>query len=104
MSLEEKVNGEGAKRSGLLKALGGLGLLLHSGLHLLPLAGVGYLTLGGESISHPHDPDAGIGHYLLDFLGTGFAIWGIYYAYNGIREYFAHRNHGHNGYKAEYAH
>lgn len=105
MSLEKIVNDKDKKGNSLLKALGGLGLLLHSSFHLLPLIGVGYLAFGGgEQTVHGHEPEAGVGHYLFDFLGLGFALWGIYYAYQGIKEYFTHRKHGHNGYKTEYAH
>jgi len=100
MSLEEKVNGEN-KKGGLLKALGGIGLLLHSAFHLVPLAGIAYFGSGYSGHEHA---SAGIAHYALDLLGIGFAIWGIYYAYQGIKEYFSHRKHGHNGYRAEYAH
>ncbi len=107
MSLEEKVNGNNKKGKGMLKALGGLGLLLHSAFHLVPLLGFGYLTLGskeGSSVGHSHGAEEGIGHYLVDLMGVGFAIWGIYYAYQGIKEYFSHRKHGHNGYHPEYSH
>src|SRR3989344_1717257 len=104
MSLEEKLDNK-KKGNGLLKAAGGLGLLIHSAFHILPLAGFGYLALGGGSgLGHSHESEGGVGHYLLDLLRVGFAIWGIYYAYQGIKEYFQHRKHGHNGYGAAYAH
>jgi len=104
MPIDEKVNENSSKGNGLLKAVGGLGLLLHSAFHLLPLVGFGYLALEGGELKGSHEPETGIGHYILDFMGVGFAIWGIYYAYQGIKEYFTHRKHGHNGYGAEYAH
>lgn len=104
MSIDEKVNEKSSKGNGLLKAFGGLGLLLHSAFHIIPLVGFGYLALGGGTgLAHSRESETGIWHYALDFMGAGFAIWGIYYAYHGIKEYFQHRKHGHNGYVADYS-
>ncbi len=104
MPIDEKLDNK-KEGNGLLKAVGGLGLLLHSAFHLLPLVGAGYLAFGGDGgILHSHAEESGIGHYLLDFLGLGFGIWGIYYAYQGIKEYFMHRKRGHYGYRTEYTH
>jgi len=46
-------------------------------------------------------PEEGALHYVFSAI---FGLFGIYYAYQGIKEYFTHNKHGHNGYGTEYAH
>lgn len=92
MSLEEKLESNGKNKGTILKAVGGLGLLLHSAFHFVPLLGsLGYVLL----------PEEGALHYVFSAI---FGLFGIYYAYQGIKEYFTHNKHGHNGYGTEYAH
>ncbi len=100
MSLEEKVNNHGGKGGGLFKTIGRIGLALHGLFHVAVAVAATYAGAVATGLAHIEESYS----YLFTGMNICLAAWGLYYGYQGIKEYFTHRKHGHKEYHAAYAH